>query len=589
MADFDIEKLLKQISELEAELKIAKKYGLVWDKEKTKEEVVAQCEKYIPILTQDKTRKIINRGNNNILIEGDNYHILTSLNFVLKDRVDAIYIDPPYNTGNKDFVYNDRYIDSDDGYLHSKWLSFMQKRLQLARELLKDDGIIFISIDDIEFANLKLLCDSVFSESCFVSTITVEISKTQGMKVKSAQDGQIVKNHEYILVYCKTRNSIINRKCLYDSAEPYDGHFDILLDSQLNQRNLFDYFKTSAKYSSLFKKYSLSINKTGLFKLLGIDKDFKKEFFEKISKNLYRKSMISSTEIQNLDLEVGKAIEYNGYILIKNSAGTVEQLQSFYDTLHFSDDYNPEFTRCTIRGALWKGFYSDMMNVAKEGSVEFKNGKKPKRLIKQLFKWVNRPNGLYLDFFAGSGTTGESVLDLNKEDGGNRRFIVCTNNENGICENVTYPRLKTVITGNRSDGSRYSDGHQANLYYFKTDFIKDEINTEQAKYNLVEKLDALLCITENVLDEKERNDYSSHFASGNKHLFIYNDYYNAQKFEEFKSRVLATKGEKIVYVYSSDNNVDETLIDSVDVVLKPIPSKIYEIYKEIVEDIKRGD
>ena len=305
MGDFDIEKLLKQIRELEAELKTAKKYGLVWDKENTKEEVVAQCEKYIPILTQDKTRKIINRGNNNILVEGDNYHILTSLNFVLKDSVDAVYIDPPYNTGNKDFVYNDRYIDSDDGYLHSKWLSFMQKRLQLAKELLKDDGIIFISIDDIEFANLKLLCDSVFSESCFVSTITVEISKTQGMKVKSAQDGQIVKNHEYILVYCKTRNPIINRKCLYDSAEPYDGHFDILLDSQLNQSNLFDYFKTSAKYSSLFKKYSLSINKTGLIKLLEIDKDFKKDFFEKISKNLYRKSMISSTEIQNLDLEVG--------------------------------------------------------------------------------------------------------------------------------------------------------------------------------------------------------------------------------------------------------------------------------------------
>lgn len=589
MADFDIEKLIKQIKELEAELKTAKKYGLVWDKENTKEQVVADCENNIPVLVNDKSKTIINNGENNILIEGDNYHALTSLNFVLKNSVDAIYIDPPYNTGNKDFVYNDRYIDSDDGYLHSKWLSFMQKRLILARELLKEDGMIFISIDDIELANLKLLCDSIFSESCFVSIITVEISKTQGMKVKSAQEGQIVKNHEYVLTYCKSRNPIIDRKCLYDSAEPYDGHFDILLDNNLNQSNLFDYFESNTKYSNLFKKYSLKINKTGLYKLLQIDESFKKEFFDRISKNLYRKSMISLTEIQALDLEVGKAVEYDGYILVKNTAGTVEQLQSFYDTLHMSDDYNPEFTRCTIRGALWKGFYSDMMNVAKEGSVEFKNGKKPKRLIKQLFKWVNRKNGLYLDFFAGSGTTGESLLDLNKEDGGNRRFILCTNNENGICENVTYKRLKTVITGIRTDKSKYSDGVAANLYYLKTDFIKDEANSEQAKYNLVEKVDALLCILENIFDEKERNDYSSHFSSGSRHLFIYNDYYNADKFNEFKKRVLSANGEKIVYVYSSDNNIDETLIENVEVTIKPIPSKIYEIYKEIVEDIKRGE
>ena len=194
-----------------------------------------------------------------------------------------------------------------------------------------------------------------------------------------------------------------------------------------------------------------------------------------------------------------------------------------------------------------------------------------------------------MDFFAGSGTTAQSVLELNNEDGGTRRFILCTNNENNICVGTTQPRIKSVITGVKKDGTRFSSGINANLYYFKTDFIRDETNSEQAKYNLVEKVDSLLCIAENVFDEVERNEYSSHYVSENRHLFIYNDYYNVQKFNEFKNRVLCAKGEKTVYVYSSDNNVDESLIEGSNIILKPIPSKIYEIYKEIVEDIKRDE
>ncbi len=138
---------------------------------------------------------------------------------------------------------------------------------------------------------------------------------------------------------------------------------------------------------------------------------------------------------------------FRKYLLVKNSKGTVEQLQSFYDTLQVTDDYNPEFTRATIRGALWKGFYSDMMNVSKESHIDFKNGKKPKRLIKQLFKWANRPDGLFLDFFAGSGTTGHAVLELNAEDGGNRKFILCTNNEISFDTEIDYLKSIRKVVG----------------------------------------------------------------------------------------------------------------------------------------------
>lgn len=116
--------------------------------------------------------------------------------------MDVIYIDPPYNTGNKDFIYNDSFIEREDSYRHSKWLSFMSKRLSLAKTLLKDDGVMFISIDDNEQAHLRLLADQIFGENNFVSTLHVEMSTTQGMKVKSAQRGNIVKTQS---IYSSTR------------------------------------------------------------------------------------------------------------------------------------------------------------------------------------------------------------------------------------------------------------------------------------------------------------------------------------------------------------------------------------------------
>lgn len=166
------EELEKRISELEYELKINKKYGLVWDKEDTKEDVVLHCEKDIPIFIQEKSRRIItNAGENNVLIEGDNYHVLTALNFVLKETIDIIYIDPPYNTGENDFTYNDNYVDSDDGYRHSKWLSFMEKRLKLARGLMKKDAVLFLSIGDDEVNNIGLLLNNIFGENNFIGLL----------------------------------------------------------------------------------------------------------------------------------------------------------------------------------------------------------------------------------------------------------------------------------------------------------------------------------------------------------------------------------------------------------------------------------
>lgn len=178
-----------------------KKYGLVW--ENKPEDVEERLRAELPVLKEVKDKALLDGGDyapNHILIEGDNLEALTALTYTHENKIDVIYIDPPYNTGNKDFVYNDSFVDSEDGYRHSKWLSFMDKRLRIAKRLLSDRGVIFISIDDNEQANLKLLCDDVFGELNGIGPIIQN-------KLNAKNDTvNIQRNHEYILCYRKKVN-----------------------------------------------------------------------------------------------------------------------------------------------------------------------------------------------------------------------------------------------------------------------------------------------------------------------------------------------------------------------------------------------
>ena len=156
----------KERSALLGLLRENKTYGLVW--EDKPEDVEERLRDELPILTEVPERAIINEDKdapNHILIEGDNLEALATLAYTHEGKIDVIYIDPPYNTGNKDFIYNDSYVDKEDSYRHSKWLSFMSRRLKIAKKLLSDRGVIFISIDDNEQAQLKLLCDETFGEN----------------------------------------------------------------------------------------------------------------------------------------------------------------------------------------------------------------------------------------------------------------------------------------------------------------------------------------------------------------------------------------------------------------------------------------
>lgn len=582
------EDLEKRIIELESKLKFLNKYGLVWDKEDTKEDVVLHCENNIPLLVQEEDKKIIcNEGENNILIEGDNYHALTVLNFVAKETIDIIYIDPPYNTGHNDFSYNDKFVDKEDCYRHSKWLNMISKRLVLAKELLKKDGIIFISIDDKEQANLKLLCDSIFGENNFITNFCWE--KTQHF---GRQKINYYSNCEYILCYAKKLFNSDNgslKELLVEKVKT--DLIDAPLFNASNKENILTFKKGTVKFNLKDGTYKTSKNESYLLIKPVIIKN-------SLNANDLILKFKSRWSQKTIDEEINKGTTF----WIKSDGFAIRTVYHLGKTtnespkqLIFTNTNNP---LCSINR------FKTKVGVNEEGSNELSNiitqnifsYPKPVSLIKYLLSLYynydlkqHNNNFTVLDFFAGSGTTGQAVMELNKEDGGHRKFILCTNNENNICTGVTYPRLKTVISGIRPDATKYSEGLPNNLFYFKTDFVKDENNTEQARYSLVEKVDGLLCIAENIFEEVERNDYSSHYKSKNKHLFIFNDYYSKEKFDEFKQRILKTIGSKIVYIYSSNNDVDPTLINDKDVIIKPIPSKIYEIYKEIVEEIKRGE
>jgi len=200
------------IDEIE-HLRKQKTYGLVFDREKVKEEFdfymnfdeenskeeFKEKNKF-PVLKSISEKDIFVDAENkktNVLIEGDNFHSLIALNFTHKEKIDTIYIDPPYNTGNKDFVYNDKFIDKEDQFRHSKWLNFMEKRLRLARTLMKTTGSIWISIGSDEFAQLKLLCDEIFGENNFLSNIIIKSNP------RGKQQMFIPETHEYLLVYAR--------------------------------------------------------------------------------------------------------------------------------------------------------------------------------------------------------------------------------------------------------------------------------------------------------------------------------------------------------------------------------------------------
>lgn len=589
------EELLALAEKQEAEL-ASKKYGLVWDAEREPEQVVLDCEHHLPVLKRVKGKEIktaLDQGDN-ILIEGDNYHALTTLNYTHQGKIDVIYIDPPYNTGNKDFKYNDKFVDKEDGFRHSKWLNFMEKRLRLAKDLLTEKGMIFISIDDNEFAQLKLLCDKIFGEDNFINCISVKTKSSAGAS-GGGEDKKLKKHVEYLLFYSKNRsyfsyNNIFIGRDLEeiilekeDSGKQFEYRHVLVSEGK---KELFDIIKDgSGQDIKIFKHAKYEIK--SISSLIKNDKINREEayskYFEKIFRGQPAQSSIRTKVNEATNNEKGLfSIEY-----IPRSGKRKNQIaQNYYfkcDLVNWLSDTsqkskNGKIIKYEKAGTLWADL--SWNGLSSEGGVSFENGKKPIAFLKRILQLYPIENPIVLDFFAGSGSMGHAVLDLNIEDGQGRTFILSTNNEGNICQEKTYPRINNVIKGHGK-----KQGLGGNLQYFKTDLIKKTGNKDQMRINLTQKCTDILCVKENIFNlETEHDDYKI-FSSNQKNQFlcIYYNFYD-ESFDEFLKQVKKLKGHKKIYMFSMDGKVEKGLFKGVDdFYLEEIPQKIIDIYKQLVK------
>lgn len=459
--------VLIALGEIENELN-SKKYGLIW--EEHEETVDIQMRDNIPVFTEVMEKEIstVLNGKYNFLLEGDNLHSLHLLEKTHSGKIDMIYIDPPYNTGNNDFRYDDNYVDELDTFKHSKWLSFMSARLKIASHLLRESGFIFISIDDKEYSPLKMLCDEIFGENNYEKTDYIQVRYPE-KTLKS--DMKYHKEIEQILVYRKSEQAVPYLKpqeydydkFIYSIKELGQGkeimlgnkrvlifqkdEWKLVKHAQGSKEGLKEVWATGTILNGnssgrFFRDYldgRKDIDGLGvLYKVYGVgDDSFNYRYF---------------TGPQKITASKGKY--YQGVPIDKLEEGStkISPIPNFYDMA------------------------GDFGNIRHEGGIAFNSGKKPVKLIKMFLQYFERKDITVLDFFAGSASTAHAVLSLNNEDGGTRNFIICTNNESDICSEITYPRVSNIIHGYGT-----TQGIPTNLKYYRTDFISkdsDDINTE---------------------------------------------------------------------------------------------------------------
>lgn len=381
----------------------------------------------------------------NLYIEGDNLDVLKLLQETYLGKVKMIYIDPPYNTGN-DFVYNDDFAENTDDYLdhsgqfdedgnrlvqntesngrfHTDWLNMIYPRLKLAKDLLSEDGIIFISIDDSELNNLKKICDEIYGEDNFINTICVETSNGLfGLKAKFA-NSTIVKSKDYILVYKKTQNDFEFNPLYTKSKKLFDTHFTYY-KSDVRECQLNDFLSSNPIIKEKAKLLNIAPNVGNLHTLMSVFNEVNDIILSEVN-NIFRireYTLKLTSEQKELLSDGNKHLIDGVYVFLSDNKPCY--LYPFSKIVKFSDDYDSKLCSCVIQGDLWKGFNDDMGNIGKEGEVKFENGKKPIRLIKNILKLINSDDCIVLDFFSGSATTAHAVMQLNAEDGGHRKFIM---------------------------------------------------------------------------------------------------------------------------------------------------------------------
>jgi adenine-specific DNA-methyltransferase len=558
--------LKKEILELKAQVRKLKKNNLGLVFEDKSEDVVEQSKSKVPVLKEIKKNRldIDEEFPNNLMIEGDNYLALSVLNYTHKKNVDLIYIDPPYNTGAKNWKYNNNYVDKDDEYRHSKWLSFMRHRLTLAKELLKEDGVLICAIDENEQAHLGVLIEQLFpAHEQHAITIIHNPKGVQGTNFSYT--------HEYaIFVVPKNKKTIGDRS---------------LSEEEIYVSNLRNWGNESERTDAKNCFYPIIIKDE---KIIGFGDVASDDFHPKTANEKQKDGNIYVWPIDEKGIErkwryARQSVEQIKDILqIKKSRGGIIQIMiaknyGTYKTVWTDKKYDAsEYGTKLLREILPK--------------CDFDFPKSLYTVYDCLFAVVgSRPHANVLDFFAGSGTTGHAVLEMNKIDGGNRKFILCTNNENnnggngGIADSVCYPRIKAIIKGYKNKKGEKVEGIPSNLAYYQTDLVDiEQIHkvSDEAKIRITYQAGEMIAVREDTLNEVEKNEWWQIFEGNKKITAIY--------FKEDKTKLedLIDKLEKknlpvALYIFSWGKNEYKGEYSSQNIRVEDIPEPIIEVYKEL--------
>lgn len=572
-----------------------KKYGLVW--EDKPEEVEETLRQHLPVLQEVVEKRIlsepgfirlkdeqdsekikpsqpslfdetgeetnlINQNNpdnhssdkkavNHTLIEGDNLHALTALTFTHENKIDVIYIDPPYNTGNKDFKYNDSFVDKEDSYRHSKWLSFMDKRLRIAKRLLSDKGVIFISIDDYEQATLKLLCDEIFTEMNFVGNVIWQRAYAP-INLKKT----ISQNHDFVLIYCKQD---------FQSFE-------------LNK------LPRSEEGTALYKNPDNDKRGPWQSDNFSVGPAVKEKLYEIITPS-GRSVYPPNGRCWLLTKERYEEFLRDGRIWFGSDGKGVPRIKRFLS----------EVKDGVVAMSLWT--YQEVGHT-QEGKRELKEilhenqnpfeTVKPLRLIDRILKLGSQKDSTILDFFAGSGTTLHATIALNAEDGGSRQCILVTNNENNICEEVTYERNKRVIEGyTNAKGVRVEGLSGNHLRYYRTATVEREPSLRN-KRQLTRLATELLCIKEDCYTPRATTDTAlqAYEEKAKRLLLVYDDAMIDEALEYLKTWLSETTIESPIKVYVFSNGQYPYTEDFEEVLphitLCALPDAIYKAYQHVL-------
>ena len=554
LANMTLDELRSEVEQLRKR----KKYGLVW--EEKPEAVAEQCKAKLPVLSEVSKREVATDPAKpvNLLIEGDNYHALSVLNYTHHGKIDVIYIDPPYNTGARDWQYNNDYVDGEDSFRHSKWLSMMHKRLLLAKNLLSKKGFICCAIDHNELFTLGCLMDAIFGEDNRLAVVTV-IHQARGRNM----DKGFSASNEFMMVYVKTKGNNIKNVVIDEEKKSKFNLKDVKGNYYLK-----NYIMVQGGSRGCTRQ-----DKPNYWYPIYVSKDLKSVSLKNVSG--YEK-VLPITRTGREMTWVTKSTTFmqrfhNDEVVIERENGNIIICRKFREQQIITTHWISAKYNATSHGTML------LEKIIGKRKFDF-----PKSLysVIDFLKITSPKDSTILDFFAGSGTTGHAVLELNKEDGGNRQFILCTNNENKIAEKVTHPRIKKVIKGYRKNGNgEQIAGLGGNLKYYKTTFVTAGEN-DFAKQRLTEQATEMLCIKEAAFDEVKITQKYKIYRNREKHVAII---FTESAIENCKKCIAKIDGPCTVYVFSLGADADADEFDELGdkVTVEAIPEPILRIYRRL--------